>query len=154
MRYVYKALASTFFAKTVTRNVDEGELQLLDKGLKSVVKRLRNGMKIEGDATDIGLLVPSLDQLMSYKDTTYRYRNRTTEAYLYVGGIITPILVACDVNLDSSESVAPTWIDIPYLKKAKMLNYKEAHGMYIYKFDHPEGGESTMLLPSQAHTTI
>uniref|UniRef100_A0A1J3IZ60 Arabidopsis retrotransposon Orf1 C-terminal domain-containing protein n=1 Tax=Noccaea caerulescens TaxID=107243 RepID=A0A1J3IZ60_NOCCA len=91
---------------------------------------------------------------MSYQDTVYTYRNRTSKPSLFVGGIITPILIACDVYLDDSDSVAHGWLDIPYLKRAKVLEYKEVQGMYVYKFDHPDGGEAKILLPHQAHTTF
>ncbi|CAA7047657.1 unnamed protein product [Microthlaspi erraticum] len=47
LRYVHKALANTFFARKATGTINEGELKLLDMGIKPIISRTRVGRRSE-----------------------------------------------------------------------------------------------------------
>ncbi|CAA7039087.1 unnamed protein product [Microthlaspi erraticum] len=49
LRYVHKALANTFFARKATGTINEGEVKLLDMGIKPIISRTRMGRRIRGD---------------------------------------------------------------------------------------------------------
>ncbi|CAA7045085.1 unnamed protein product [Microthlaspi erraticum] len=49
LRYVHKALANTFFARKATGTINEGEVKLLDMGIKPIISRTRMGRGSEGD---------------------------------------------------------------------------------------------------------
>ncbi|CAA7041541.1 unnamed protein product [Microthlaspi erraticum] len=74
LRYVHKALANTFFARKATGTINEGEVKLLDMGIKPIISRTRDGKKIRGDRAHAGNLMPLLEQLLSYKVTAYNTR--------------------------------------------------------------------------------
>ncbi|CAA7059688.1 unnamed protein product [Microthlaspi erraticum] len=67
LRYVHKALANTFFARKATGTINEGEVKLLDMGIKPIISRTRDGKKIRGDRAHAGNLMPLLEQLQAYK---------------------------------------------------------------------------------------
>ncbi|CAA7038800.1 unnamed protein product [Microthlaspi erraticum] len=46
IRYVHKALANTFFARKATGTIKEGELKLLDKGIKPILSHTSDGKRI------------------------------------------------------------------------------------------------------------
>ncbi|CAA7014898.1 unnamed protein product [Microthlaspi erraticum] len=54
LRYVHKALANTFFARKATGTINEGEVKLLDMGIKPIISRTRDGKKIRGDRAHAG----------------------------------------------------------------------------------------------------
>ncbi|CAA7054749.1 unnamed protein product [Microthlaspi erraticum] len=99
LRYVHKALANTFFARKATGTINEGEVKLLDMGIKPIISRTRNGKKIRGDRAHAGNLMPLLEQLQAYKVTAYNTRHQRGRK-LSVGGVITPILCAAGVQVD------------------------------------------------------
>ncbi|CAA7018045.1 unnamed protein product [Microthlaspi erraticum] len=47
LRYVHKALANTFFARKATGTINEGEVKLLDMGIKPIISRTKDGKKSE-----------------------------------------------------------------------------------------------------------
>ncbi|CAA7027688.1 unnamed protein product [Microthlaspi erraticum] len=126
LRYVHKALTNSFFARKTTCTITEGELQMLDMGLKTILPFMRNGKHIHGDTSDTETLIPFLDQLLNYKVTAYNNRFMSKRK-LSVGGLITPILLAGGVDTTHHQSTAPGWMEIKFCK---------------------------MLLPSPAYTTV
>ncbi|CAA7043532.1 unnamed protein product [Microthlaspi erraticum] len=94
LRYVHKALANTFFARKATGTINEGELKLLDMGIKPIISRTRMGRGSEGDRSHRELM-PSLSS-STYKTqlTTLGTKGRK----LSVGGLITPILCSWSPN--------------------------------------------------------
>ncbi|CAA7041384.1 unnamed protein product [Microthlaspi erraticum] len=66
LRYVHKALANTFFARKATGTINEGEVKLLDMGIKPIISRTRDGKKLRGDRAHAGnLRLLSSAQLVS-----------------------------------------------------------------------------------------
>ncbi|CAA7028466.1 unnamed protein product [Microthlaspi erraticum] len=71
-RYVHKALANTFFARKATGTINEGEVKLLDMGIKPIISRTKDGKKIRGDRIHAGNLMPLLT---SYSPTRQRLQH-------------------------------------------------------------------------------
>ncbi|CAA7021495.1 unnamed protein product [Microthlaspi erraticum] len=69
LRYVHKALANTFFARKATGTINEGEVKLLDMGIKPIISRTKDGKKIRGDRIHAG---NSCLSLTSYSPTRHR----------------------------------------------------------------------------------
>ncbi|CAA7060036.1 unnamed protein product [Microthlaspi erraticum] len=88
LTYVHKALANTFFARKVTGTINEGELKLLDMGIKPILSYTSDGKRIRGDRSNTGNLMPFLDHLLTYKTTAYNTRFQQGRK-LSVGGLIT-----------------------------------------------------------------
>ncbi|CAA7046716.1 unnamed protein product [Microthlaspi erraticum] len=65
--------------------INEGEVKLLDMGIKPIISRTRDGKKIRGDRAHAGNLMPLLEQLLAYKVTAYNTRFQTGRK-LSVGG--------------------------------------------------------------------
>ncbi|CAA7053947.1 unnamed protein product [Microthlaspi erraticum] len=153
LRYVHKALANTFFARKATGTINEGEVKLLDMGIKPIISRTRDGKKIRGDRAHAGNLMPLLEQLLSYKVTAYNTRFQTGRK-LSVGGVITPILCAAGVQLNKRMSTPAGWMDIKFCKTNLLIEHKELDGRYQFKFTHPLAGPSKLLLPNPELTTV
>lgn len=66
--YVHKALASTFFAKKVTKNMNENELQMMDIAFKDILNSTSNEGFFQGDGLDTRLSIVILDQFLNYRE--------------------------------------------------------------------------------------
>ncbi|CAA7033799.1 unnamed protein product [Microthlaspi erraticum] len=60
LRYVHKALANTFFARKATGTINEGEVKLLDMGIKPIISRTRMGRRSEETGHTQGISCLSL----------------------------------------------------------------------------------------------
>lgn len=67
IQYAHKAIASTFFARKVTWDINEGELQMIDIVLRIILDFTRDGRVIHGDILDTRLSIALLDQLLYYR---------------------------------------------------------------------------------------
>ncbi|CAA7045928.1 unnamed protein product [Microthlaspi erraticum] len=153
LRYVHKALASTFFARKATGTINEGDVKLLDMGIKPIISRASDGRKLRGDRVHAGNLMPLLDQLLSYKTTAYSTRFQGGRR-LSIGGIITSILCAAGVQLNKKNSPPAGWMDIKFYKTNTLIDHKELNGKYQFLFKHPTAGASKMLLPNPEFTSV
>ncbi|CAA7048886.1 unnamed protein product [Microthlaspi erraticum] len=153
LRYVHKALANTFYARKATGTINEGEVKLLDMGIKPIISRTKDGKKIRGDRIHAGNLMPLIAQLLSYKTTAYSTRFQTGRK-LSVGGVITPILCAAGVHLEKRRSTPAGWMDIKFCKTNLFIEHKELDGRFQFKFTHPLAGPSKLLLPNPELTTV
>ncbi|CAA7057258.1 unnamed protein product [Microthlaspi erraticum] len=107
--------------------INEGEVKLLDMGIKPIISRTRDGKKIRGDRAHAGNLMPLLEQLQAYKVTAYNTRHQRGRK-LSVGGVITPILCAAGVQLDKRRSTPPGWMDIKFCKTNLSLSTRSWMG--------------------------
>ncbi|CAA7018044.1 unnamed protein product [Microthlaspi erraticum] len=148
-----KPLPTTFFARKTTGAINEGEVKLLDMGIKPFISRTRDGKKIRGDRAHARNLMPLLDQLLSYSTTAYSTRQQQGRR-LSVGGIITPILCAAGVQLNKKKATPAGWMDIKFCKTNLLIDQKEVNGRYQFKFTHPTAGPSKLLLPNPELTTV
>ncbi|XP_023640616.1 uncharacterized protein LOC111831154 [Capsella rubella] len=99
VRYFHKSLASMIFARKETGNVNESEIQLIDIALSGVLPSTRDSRELVGDRTDGSMVLVLLDQLMYCNDWVLKAVRRGVQGKLSIGGLVTPLLVACDVEL-------------------------------------------------------
>ncbi|KAG7585657.1 Ribonuclease H-like superfamily [Arabidopsis thaliana x Arabidopsis arenosa] len=106
-----------------------------------------------GDKSNTSAVFFLLGHLWSYKSWAATNAKKTAKGKLCMGGLITPILLACGVPLESQE-VLPKWIDIEHLRKSTCLAWGMIDERYAWIFDLPEAEGAKFLLPHQAYTTI
>ncbi|KAG7556813.1 Reverse transcriptase domain [Arabidopsis suecica] len=153
VRYLHQSIASMFFAKKITGTMSEGELQLLDLALLFTLKNTRDGAEMVGDRGNAPLIAVFLDHLLGYKEYAATMHRSGRKGSLTIGGILTPILVAANIDVGTGDS-SPTWIDMAYLRKKGYLDKTAPEGVLLYVFNHPEEGTSRLLLPCTNHTTV
>ena len=61
--------------------------------------------------------------------------------------MITPILLACEVDLSLTLEIEPLWLDIPHLQSSKIMGSRMVRDKYVYNFGHPLVGRAKVLLP-------
>ncbi|KAG7559384.1 Ribonuclease H-like superfamily [Arabidopsis thaliana x Arabidopsis arenosa] len=153
VRYLHQSIASMFFAKKITGTISEGELQLLDLALLFTLRNTRDGAEMVGDRGNAPLIAVFLDHLLGYKEYAATMHRSGRKGSLTIGGILTPILVAANIDVGTGDS-SPTWIDMAYLRKKGYLDKTAPEGVLLYVFNHPEEGTSRLLLPCTNHTTV
>ncbi|KAG7572499.1 Retrotransposon gag domain [Arabidopsis suecica] len=153
VRYLHQSIASMFFAKKITGTISEGELQLLDSALLFTLRNTSDGAEMVGDRGNAPLIAVFLDHLLGYKEYATTMHRSGRKGSLTIGGILTPILVAANIDVGTGDS-SPTWIDMAYLRKKGYLDKTAPEGVLLYVFNHPEEGTSRLLLPCTNHTTI
>ncbi|XP_023638682.1 uncharacterized protein LOC111830541 [Capsella rubella] len=90
---------------------------------------------------------------MYCKDWVFKAVRRGVQGELSIGGLVTPLLVACDVELRGKVYNA-RWIDIETLTRTHFLDSECPNGFYLYKFTHPSLGAARMVLPNTELTKI
>ncbi|CAL9213068.1 unnamed protein product, partial [Arabidopsis halleri] len=153
LRYFHKALASAFFARETTGTLVNGELEIMDIALKDLMYSTCDGIIMRGDQSGTSISFYLLEQLLSYRGWVERLSKLETKGVMAMGGLVTPILVACDVPM-RSPATPHRWIDIKSLIKSKNLASKKTNGLYRYKFTHPQAGKSIFLLPCPSLTSV
>ncbi|KAG7588658.1 hypothetical protein ISN44_As07g009770 [Arabidopsis suecica] len=153
LRYFHRSLASVLFARELTGTIVNGEMEVMVIALQEIIGVTKNNTVLAGDKSNSSAIFFLLGHLWSYKAWAVTNAEKTAKGKLCMGGLITPILLACGVPLESEE-VFPKWVDIEYLRKTTSLDWEMLDGRYAWIFDHPEAEGAKFLLPHQAFTTI
>ncbi|KAG7599431.1 Reverse transcriptase domain [Arabidopsis suecica] len=153
LRYFHKALASAFFARETTGTLVNGELEIMDIALRDLMYSTCDGIVMRGDQSGTSISFYLLEQLLSYRGWVERLNKLETKGVMAMGGLVTPILVACDVPM-RSPATPHRWIDMKSLITSKTLASKKTNGLYRYKFTHPQAGKSIFLLPCPSLTSV
>ncbi|CAA7044046.1 unnamed protein product [Microthlaspi erraticum] len=129
--------------------INEGEVKLLDMGIKPIISRTRMGRRSEEIGHTQGIsclsLSSSLLQVTAY-NTTPKGRK------LSVGGINTN-LCAARSQVDKRRSTPPGWMDIKFCKTNLLIEHKELDGIPI-QVHTSTAGPSKLLLPNPELTTV
>ncbi|CAE6074070.1 unnamed protein product [Arabidopsis arenosa] len=128
VRHLHQSIASMFFAKKITGTMSEGELQLLDLALLFTLRNTRDGAEMVGDRGNAPLIAVFLDHLLGYKEYAATMHRSGRKGSLTIGGILTPILVAANIDVGTGDS-SPTWIDMAYLRKKGYLDKTAPEGL-------------------------
>ncbi|KAG7559399.1 Retrotransposon gag domain [Arabidopsis thaliana x Arabidopsis arenosa] len=128
VRYLHQSIASMFFAKKITGTISEGELQLLDSALLFTLRNTSDGAEMVGDRGNAPLIAVFLDHLLGYKEYAANMHRSGRKGSLTIGGILTPILVAANIDVGTGDS-SPTWIDMAYLRKKGYLDKTAPEGV-------------------------
>ena len=132
-------VASTIFAKKCLGPVNDQELQMMDLALKDFLvyaspEDMDRGITMKGDMGNAGntaLLLASLSYCKAYAFTLHKNNCRGD---ISIGGLITPILLSCEVDLSLTPEIEPLWFDIPHLQSSKILGPHMVRDKYVYNF--------------------
>ncbi|OAO89398.1 hypothetical protein AXX17_ATUG01070 [Arabidopsis thaliana] len=147
---LWKAMANVLHAMEKTRLINNGEIELLDIALKDLLVYTKNKVPMKGDTNDASPSMRLMNHLCGFRKWALANKHKRT---ISIGAVITPILMACGVPLQST-SFAPRWIDSPHLRWALFIEHQSHEGMHILKFQHKTEMDARLLLPSQELTTI
>ncbi|KAG7594037.1 hypothetical protein ISN45_Aa01g028150 [Arabidopsis thaliana x Arabidopsis arenosa] len=153
LRYFHRSLASVLFAREITGTIINGEMEVMVMALQETLGVTNDNTALMGDKSNTSAVFFLLGHLWSYKSWAAANAKKTAKGKLCMGGLITPILLACGVPLESQE-VLPKWIDIEHLRKSTSLAWGMIDERYAWIFDLPEAEGAKFLLPHQAYTTI
>ena len=152
LRYFHRVIASTIFGKKNLGKVNDQELQVIDSAFKDFLlyaspEDMDEGITMKGDMNGAGnaaVLVASLTYIKTY---AYRLHRQNKEGDISIGGVVTPFLIACGIDLSTSNWTEPLWLDIPHLQSSKILNQTMVGDQYVYNFQHPLVERAKILLP-------
>jgi len=150
VRYFHRSLASALFARERTGTFVNGELELMERALQDLLGLASDGTVLAGDQTNTSVSFYLIEHLLSYRGWA---KGLKKPGRVVVGGVVTPILRACNVPLHSTP-IPPRWIDMQHLINSKSFWTQQKNDLYKYRFDHPTIGQSISLLPNPASTSI
>ena len=153
IRYFQRAMANVPYAREISATVTNQDMETLDLALLSFLRYTKDGKTMKGDTNDTPPSMYLLNHLCSYRGWAMANDKKNAKGALCIGGVVTPILLSCDVPL-RPDPIQPRWMDIAHLKLAHVIEHKVYDGRYAFKFDHPSTGEATILLPFSEMTTI
>ncbi|KAG7559456.1 Ribonuclease H-like superfamily [Arabidopsis thaliana x Arabidopsis arenosa] len=91
--------------------------------------------------------------LCGYKKWAVTNNNKRARGAQCIGGVVTPILIACEVPY-TSEGTDPRAMDFEHLRHCEFLEYGIVGDMHRYRFEHPSNKRANILLPCIAATRI
>ncbi|KAG7528836.1 hypothetical protein ISN45_Un110g000010, partial [Arabidopsis thaliana x Arabidopsis arenosa] len=153
IRYFQRAMANVPYAREISATVTNQDMETLDLALLIFLRYTKDGKTMKGDTNDTPPSMYLLNHLCSYRGWAMANDKKNAKGALCIGGMVTPILLSCDVPL-RPDPIQPRWMDIAHLKLAHVIEHKVYDGRYAFKFDHPSTGEATILLPFSEMTTI
>jgi len=125
-------MANVLYAREKTGPINNGELELMDIALKDLLVYTKNKVPMKGETNDASPSMRLLNHLCGFRKWALANKHKRT---ISIGGVITTILMACGVPLQSTP-FAPRLIDIPHLKRALFIEHHRHEGMHILKFQH------------------
>ena len=153
LRYFHRLLANVLFAREITGTIINAEMEVMVMALKEPLGVTKNSTVLIGDKSKSSSVFFLLGHLWSYKAWAVTNANKSAKGTLCMGGLITPILLACGVPLESEE-IPPKWINIRHMRQTLSLDWELIDERYAWRFDHPETEGVKILLPYQTFTTI
>ncbi|CAA7035514.1 unnamed protein product [Microthlaspi erraticum] len=114
-----------------TGTINEGEVKLLDMGIKPIISRTRMGRRSEEIGHTQGISCLSLSS------------SKPTRSQLTTLG-----------TKEEESLVLEGWMDIKFCKTNLLIEHKELDGRFQFKFTHPLAGPSKLLLPNPELTTV
>ncbi|CAB86484.1 putative protein [Arabidopsis thaliana] len=109
------SLASALFAREGNGTFVNGELELMEPALQELLGLASDGTVLARDQTDASVSFYLIEHLLSYKGWA---KGLKKPGRMVVGGVMTPILRACNVPLHLNP-IAPRWIDMQHLINSK-----------------------------------
>ncbi|KAG7559312.1 hypothetical protein ISN45_Aa05g009070 [Arabidopsis thaliana x Arabidopsis arenosa] len=143
------ALNSSRSKRTVTNT----DMEMISMALKGTLRRAKNNQILQGDTNDTPLVILLLLHLCGYKKWAVTNNNKRARGSLCIGGVVTPILLACGVPLISKRH-DPRSMDVEHLHHIEFLEHAMVGDMYRYRFEHPTNKRANILLPCPELTRI
>ena len=121
LRYFHCLLANVLFAREITGTIITSEMEVMVMVLKEPLGVTKNNTALIGDKSNSSSVFFLLGHLWSYKAWAVTNAKKSAKGTLCMGGLITPILLACGVPLES-EKIPPKWIDIRHMRQTLSLD--------------------------------
>jgi len=106
---------SALFARERNGTFVNGALELMETALQELLGLASDGTVLVGDQTDTLVSFYLIEHLLSYRGWA---KGLKKPGRMVLGGVVTPILRACNVPLHST-SIPPRWIDMQHLINSK-----------------------------------
>jgi len=126
VRYFHRSLASALFARERNGTFVNRELELMEIVLQELLGLASDGTVLAGDQTDTSVSFYLIEHLLSYRGWAKGLKKPGKRV---VGGVVTPILRACNVPLHST-LIPPRWIVMQHLINSKSFWSQQNHGLY------------------------
>jgi len=121
--------------------------------LKVTLRQTKNGMSLQGEINDTPLSVLLLIHLCGYKSRAVSNNHKRARGALCIGGVVTPILIACGVPIISA-GLEPRAMDIEPLRHCEFLEFAMVDDFQRFRFEHSTDRRASILLPSPEVTRI
>ena len=121
--------------------------------LKGTLRQTKNGMPLQGEINDTPLDVLLLIHLCGYKSWAVTNNRKRARGALCIGGVVTPILIACGVPIISA-GLEPRAMDIEHLRHCEFLEFAMVDDFHKFRFEHSTDRRANILLPSPEVTLI
>ncbi|KAG7572277.1 hypothetical protein ISN44_As09g006460 [Arabidopsis suecica] len=153
IRYFQRSVAHVLYSREATGTVTNTDIKMISMALKGTLQRTKNNRTLQGDTNDTPLVAFLLLHLCGYKKWAVTNNNKRARGSLCIGGVVTPILIACGVPIVSKGHEAKA-MDIEHLHHIEFLEYAMVGDKYRYRFEHPTNKKANILLPCPELTRI
>ncbi|KAG7567796.1 hypothetical protein ISN45_Aa04g006350 [Arabidopsis thaliana x Arabidopsis arenosa] len=153
IRYFQRSVAHVLYSREATWMVTNTDMEMISMALKGTLQRTKNNRTLQGDTNDTPLVILLLLHLCGYKKWAVTNNNKRARDSLCIGGVVTPILIACGVPIVSKGHEAKA-MDIEHLHHIEFLQYAMVGDKYRYRFEHPTNKKANILLPCPELTRI
>jgi len=128
-------------------------MEMIESALKGILRRTKVKKVLKGDLNDAPPVMLLLTHLCGYRKWAHTNGKKRARGALCVGGVVTPILIACGVPL-TSPGFDPRMMDLDHLRRCEFLEHDLVGDFYRYKFEHSLTRTANIRLPCIEATTI
>jgi len=121
--------------------------------LKGTLRQTKNKMSLQGEINDTPLSVLLLIHLCGYKSWTISNNHKRAQGAICIGGVVTPIRIACGVPITSDE-LEPRALKIEHLCHCEFLEFTMVGDMHRFMFEDSTDKRAIILLPILEVTRI
>ena len=122
IRYFQRSFANVLYSRESTGTVSNIDMEMIDSALTSILRRTKGKKVLRGDLNDASLVMLMLIHLCGYRMWTLTNGKKKVRGALCVGGVVTPILVACGVPLKEPR-LEPRMMDLDHLRQCEFLEH-------------------------------
>jgi len=153
IRYFQRSIANVLYFREITGTVTNSDMEMIAMALKGTLRQTKNNMSLQGETNDTPLSILLLIHLCGYKSWAVSNNHKRARGALCVGGVVTLILIACEVPI-TSDGLEPRAMDIKHLHHSEILEFATVGDMPRFRFEHSIDKKASILLPSPEVTRI
>ncbi|KAG7530591.1 hypothetical protein ISN45_Un28g000010, partial [Arabidopsis thaliana x Arabidopsis arenosa] len=153
IRYFQRSTANVLYSREITGTVTNSDMEMIAMALKGTLCQTKNGIPLQGEINDTPLSVLLLIHLCGYKSWAVSNNRKRARGVLCIGGLVTPILIACGVPIISA-GLEPQAMDIEHLRHFEFLEFAMVDDFHRFRFEHSTDRRANILLPSPEVTRI
>ena len=151
--YFQRSVANVFYSRESTDTVSNTDMEMIDYALTGILRRTKGKNVLRGDLNNAPPVMPLLIHLCGYRKWALTNGKKKVRGALCVGGVMTPILEACEVPLKEL-GLAPRMMDLDHLRRCEFLEFDMAGDFHRYRFEHSSIKIANILLPCINATRI